>query len=332
MKAVSLSTYNNNLLRALLSLKITEKKIPKPGKDEVVVKMHAASCNPSDIAFIQGGYNIVKTLPAVPGFEGSGTVVETGSNTVSLLGKKVSCFVQEDNDGTWAEYFKLNKNDLIVLREEMNMEQAACFSVNPFTAFALVKLAELNKSNTIIQNAAGGQVPSLVRQVAQIKGIKTIDIVRKKETADKLVAEDVENVLFEQEEQFAEKLHILANDLKATIAFDAVGGSSTGVIFNALPNHSKHIVYGGLSNKTISEVNTMDIIFKDKTISGFNLLDWKDEIGQEKFGFISDKLQNLFIENKLKTVIRGEVKLDNIIRGLKTYLGNMSKGKILIKP
>ena len=107
MKAVILPAYNKNVLRAMLSLKVEEIPIPIPQKDEVLIKIEATPCNPSDIAFMQGGYNIVKTLPSVPGFEGAGTVVSTGdsSEAKKLFKKPVSCFTQEDSHGTWAEYF-----------------------------------------------------------------------------------------------------------------------------------------------------------------------------------------------------------------------------------
>ncbi len=332
MLAIQLPEYKRNVLRALLSLKVIHKEIPKPQNDEVLVKMHAASCNPSDIAFIQGGYNIIKTLPAIPGFEGSGTVVETGSDAKNLINKNVSCFIQNDVDGTWAEYFKIKKENLIVLDKAMDLDQAACFSVNPFTAYALMDIAETKHCKTIIQNAAGGQVPALIRQIAKIRDIETINIVRKPITAERLRKEGVKHVLVEQEDDCFEKLKSLANKLDATVAFDAVGGPLSGFIFNTMPSNSEMVVYGGLSNKPISEVNTMDVIFQNKIINGFNLMDWKTKIGHDKFKRISSELQQLFITRKLKTKIQDSVNLNNIIQGLKTYLGNMSDGKILIKP
>jgi hypothetical protein len=47
---------------------------------------------------------------------------------------------------------------------------------------------------------------------------------------------------------------------------------------------------------------------------------------------IANKLQKMFIDEKLKTNVQGSINMENIIQGLKTYLSNMSKGKILIKP
>jgi len=332
MKSIQLTSYNKNIIRAMLGLKVVEKEISIPGDDEVLVKMHAASCNPSDIAFIQGTYNIVKTLPAVPGFEGAGVIVEAGKNARHLIGKIISTFVQSDADGTWAEYFVVNLNDLIVLKDEMDIDQATCFTVNPFTAYGLIEIALLRESKAIIQNASGGQVAAFIRAMAQENGIDVVDIVRKKESMEMLQSQGAKHVFYENDENFEEQLNALSSSLQATTAFDAVGGKLSGMMLNALAPDSEMVVYGGLSGKTIESIDVMGPIFQNKILSGFNLIDWKNELEEGEFEQISEKLQNKFIEGAYKTTIQGSTTLDNIVKGLRNYISNMSAGKVLIRP
>ncbi len=330
MKGVILPQYNKNIIRALLSLKPEKKELRTPAKDEVVIKMHAAPCNPSDIAFMQGGYNIIKTLPSVMGFEGSGTVIDAGEEAKNLTGKKVSCFVQDNSDGTWADYLITKKENVIVLKDEMDLDQAACFTVNPFTAYGMMDIARVNESKAIVLNAAGGQVPQFMRAMAAEEGMETINIVRKEETAALLKESGVKHVLAETDEAFEKKLKVLCLELKATTAFDAVGGALTGMLFNALPPDSELIIYGGLSNKPASGLDTLPLIFNQKTIYGFNLPDWKEELYD--FEEISEHLQDLFINGTLQTKIQGNTSIDNVVKGLRNYIANMSNGKVLIKP
>ena len=332
MKSIVLPAYNKNVLRAILSLQIQERELPVPRDNEVLIKTHAAPVNPSDIAFIQGGYNIVKTLPAAPGFEGSGIIADAGKHARHLIGKKVSSFVQDDRDGTWAEYFVAHENDLIVLQDNMDMDQAACFTVNPFTAYGMIEIALLRESRAIIQNAGGGQVAAFIRTMAREHGIEVINIVRKPETATKLKQEGVKHVLAQNDELFEEQLKTLAAELNASLAFDAVGGELAGQMFNALTDDAELVVYGGLSNKPLSGIDVMDVIFRNKIISGFNLMDWKNELDETDFEEISGKLQSKFINGTYKTEIREAVSLEDFVKGLKAYLGDMSGGKILIKP
>ncbi len=332
MKSVVLPAYNKNILRAILSLEIQEKELPKLNDDEVLIKTHAAPVNPSDVAFIQGGYNIVKQLPAVPGFEGSGVIVDAGKNANDLIKKKVSAFVQTNHDGSWAEYFVARKKDLIILQDDMDMDQAACFTVNPFTAYALMEIALIRESKAIVQNAAGAQVAALIRTMARENEMEVINIVRKAETAAFLKQQGIQHVLNQTDDTFEEQLKSLSLQLQATTALDAVGGELAGQMFNAMADDSELVVYGGLSGKPLSGIGLMGVIFKNKIISGFNLMDWKRELDTSEFEQVSNELQDKIISGIYKTEIQETVGLDQIVQGLKTYLGNMSGGKILIKP
>ncbi len=102
MRALVLHTYQ---LGSYASLTLEERAVPQPGKGEVLVRVAAAPINPSDLASLQGLYGVPKPLPVVPGIEGCGTVVATGSGLIArrLLGKRVACAAGA-GDGTWAEY------------------------------------------------------------------------------------------------------------------------------------------------------------------------------------------------------------------------------------
>ncbi len=331
MKKIILPSYNKNIIRALRSLRVEQCRLKQPAENEVLIKVHAAPCNPSDIAFLMGGYNIVKELPAVPGFEGSGVVVEAGEGAEDIIGRKVSFFIQNEDCGSWSEYVITNRKKLVVLDEKMNMNQAACFAINPFTARGLLDIALLRDNHAVIQNAAGGQVAAFVRQMAGDMGIEVIDIVRKEKTMKRLKDEGAKYVLLENEPQFEEKLAQLAQKLDARLAFDAVGGTLAGQIFNAMPHDAELVSYGGLSTKDISGIDSMDLIFNDKIVSGFNLPDWREQMDDDFFEGVSREMQDLFISGKYQTRIQGSIDFDNIADGLINYLRNLSKGKMLIR-
>ncbi len=332
MKSVVLQSYNRNIIRAMLGLKVEEVSLPDIRDDELLIKVHAAPVNPSDIAFIQGNYNIVKTLPAIPGFEASGIVIDAGKKSSKYIGSKVSCFVQSDGSGTWAEFVVANVEDIILIKDGMDMDQAACLTVNPFTAYGMFDIAIQYESRAIIQNAAGGQVAAFMRKMAMNNGVEVIDIVRKQASATTLEKEGAKYVLVETEDNFIDRLGELSKELGASVAYDAVGGELSGLMFNALINDSELVVYGGLSGKPIADVNIMDVIFNNKIISGFNLMDWKSEISEDDFLRISNEIQDGFMSGIYNTSIRGISSLEEIVAGLRSYISDMSSGKLLIKP
>lgn len=333
MKAVLLPAYNNNLIRALIGMKVEDRQIPKVFEREVLIKIEASPCNPSDIAFLRGGYNIRKSLPAVPGFEGVGIITEVGDGlSKEFIGKRVSCFVQNDRGGTWSEFVVVSITECIFLKEEMPVDQAACFAVNPFTAFGLYQMAQQELCECIIQNAAAGQVGKFIRVLAKNDELKVINIVRKEDQVVQLKAEGEEYVLNSEDENFKKDLYNLAQKLNATMAFDAVGGEITGLLMNSMPEDSEVVLYGGLSGSDLCQIDPMGIIFDRKILSGFNLLDWFDSLEDEEFEEVSDYLQDLFIKGTLYTDIQASFALNDVVKGVRAYISNMSAGKILLKP
>lgn len=334
MKAIVLPDYNANVIRAMKSLHVGELEIPVPAGGQVLIKVKAAPCNPSDIAFMRGGYNVRKPVPAVMGFECTGTVVETGNDPAAALmkGMRVSCFSRETDSGTWAEYFLTDYKNCLPVRDELDDDQAAAFCINPFTAYALFHMALEKKSGAVIQNGASGQIGIFIRTLARRKHIPVINLVRKEEHIHELIAQGEKYILNINDPDFETSLRNLAGGLNATIAFDAVAGDVSGMILNAMPPGAELVVYGGLSGKQIGLINPLDIIFKSKTVRGFNLGDWKTEIGEKRFQEISGELQSLLTERVLTTRIQCAFSLDEVQQALEQYIRNMSSGKILFQP
>lgn len=331
-KALILPEYNDNLLRAMLGLKVEERITRDPMDDEVLVKMQGTPCNPSDIAFLRGGYNIVKDLPCVPGFEATGIVVEAGSGALDLLNKRISCFIRGDQEGSWAEYFLAKKSDCFIVKDQLPMEEAACLSINPFTAWGLFEYVLEQGSQAFIQNAAGGQVAGQLRQLAKINGVEVINLVRKEEHVELMKAQGIKNVLNTSENSFQDKLFQLTTQLKPLIAFDAVGGEIGSQMLNVMPPSSRLVVYGALSGSLISGIDPMGVIFSKKLISGFNLNDWLDNLDANKLESVTEQIQDLMIASKMSTEIQGKFKLDEAVKGLRSYIKSMSSGKILFTP
>ena len=329
-KAAVIHSYNDNLLRAILAMKVEEVDLPVPGPDELVIRVDASPVNPSDIAFLRGGYNIRKSLPAIPGFEGTGIVVHAGGNAADQKGRRVSFFTQEERNGAWSEYTVTSADNCILTDDHMPLDQAACFSVNPFTAFGLMEIALETGAGLIVQNAGGGQVAGFIRCLAEENGMKVINVVRKNDTAKELREAGFE-VLVSSEDNFPETLAEKAGGRK-TLVLDAVGGEMTGIMLNALPDGSRVVVYGALEGGMVGHIDPMGVIFMDKMVSGFNLNKWRADRTQKELDRISGKLQTIIISGHCKTGIAGTYDLENMVQGIRDYIRNMSAGKILIRP
>src|SRR2546430_16694575 len=65
-------------------LRVESRPWPTPAPDEVLVQMRAAPINPADLNQIEGKYPVRPELPATPGFEGAGVVVDAGGNAPTI--------------------------------------------------------------------------------------------------------------------------------------------------------------------------------------------------------------------------------------------------------
>ena len=74
---------------------------PTPAADEAVVKMRAAPINPADLNQIEGKYPVRAELPATPGFEGAGVVIEFGADVNGLT--TGALVILPHNIGTWRD-------------------------------------------------------------------------------------------------------------------------------------------------------------------------------------------------------------------------------------
>ena len=151
MKALEITEYTGEKS----SFRFIDKPLPKLKENHALVKIHAASINPSDLMFFRGLYGIKKKLPIVPGFEASGRVVGLGSETDKLkIGSRVACVAGYTGDGCYAEYMQTEISNCIPLLDTVTLDEGAMFFVNPLTSYALLELARKKPCTALVQTAA----------------------------------------------------------------------------------------------------------------------------------------------------------------------------------
>ncbi len=179
-------------------LQIKTEPWPKPTADEVVVAMRAAPINPADINSIQGKYPARRDVPAIPGFEGAGVVVELGANVKSIANGAL--VILPHNIGTWREAVAVKASELVVVPSDIEPMQAAMLKINPLTAWRLLHgYVDLRRGDWIIQNAANSGAGRAVIQIAHELGFKTVNVVRRGELVEELRAEGGDIVLVDGE-------------------------------------------------------------------------------------------------------------------------------------
>ncbi|PYL64796.1 MAG: alcohol dehydrogenase [Verrucomicrobia bacterium] len=246
---------------------------PTPAAGEVIVKMRAAPINPADLNQIEGKYPVRAELPATPGFEGAGMIVEVGTKIKGLTNG--SLVILPHNVGTWREAVAVNADELVVVPEGIKPVHAAMLKINPMTAWRLLHdYVDLARGDWLIQNAANSAAGRAVIQIARELGYKTVNIVRRSELIDELRAEGGDVVLID-----SENLRHAVEDAIAgppiRLGLNAVGGESALRLANCLAPGSTLVTYGAMSLQPLKIPNGL-LIFKDLRFRGIWINKWYD--------------------------------------------------------
>ena len=151
---------------------------PKPGDDEVLIRVFASSVNPFDCAVragYMGGY-FNYTLPLILGTDVSGVIEEVGANVTDLApGNEVYTRAGVWRDGSYAEFVVAAGADVAFKPKTVDHFHAAALPHVTLTAWqALVEVAELAPGQTVLVHAAAGGVGHIAIQLSKIRGAKTI--------------------------------------------------------------------------------------------------------------------------------------------------------------
>lgn len=325
MQAIELRAFDGT------SLALVERPLPQPQRGQVLVRVAAAPINPSDQMFIRGLYTIPRTLPTIPGFEGSGVVVDSGGGLLAdaLVGRRCAIGGQA-GDGTWAQYIAVPATTCVPLLPHVGLESGAMLLVNPLTAYALVDIAVQGGHRSIVQTAAAGALGRMISELARRRGLSVIEIVRRPEQVTQLRARGAQYVLDSSAADFDAQLRVLADRLDARIAFDAVAGGTPGQVLAAMPRGARVLVYGALAEEPVM-VHPGELIFQNKRVEGFWLTDWIASKPLPAVMRAALDIQTRLVD-ATSSKIQARFSLAEFRAALDAYAANMSAGKVLLTP
>ena len=282
-------------------LQVRDLELPEPKPDEIVVKMSAAPINPADLNSIEGKYPIKAQLPAIPGMEGAGVVVEVGSGIKNLsVGTQV---ILPHSYGTWRETAVISRDRVVAVPGEMEPLQAAMLKVNPITAWRMLHdFVPLRPGDWVIQNAANSGAGQCVIQIARERGFKTVNVVRRAELIEELRSLGGDVVLADGE-NLREEVAAATGQTAIRLALNAVGGDNALRVARCLASDGTMVTYGAMSLQPLSIPNGM-LIFKNLRFTGFWVNKWYDaataQEREETFAPLFDMAKRGLLRSKVE--------------------------------
>ncbi len=175
------------------ALALVDKPVPQPGKNEVLVRLTAASLNYRDLLTVKGGYGSRQKFPLVPLSDGAGVVEAVGDGVTAfargdrVIGSffeswtggepseaKMRAALGGAVDGTLSEYRMFPAHALVRTPAHLSDVEAATLPCAGVTAWsAVVKLGAIKPGQTVLTQGTGG-VSIFALQIAKMAGARVI--------------------------------------------------------------------------------------------------------------------------------------------------------------
>ncbi len=158
-------------------LHLVERPDPHAAGATAIVRMVAASINPSDVKNVAGRMSQT-TLPRIPGRDYSGVVAEGPSEWLGAAVWGTGGDVGFTRDGTHAEFIEVPVASLVRKPESLTHEQAASLGVTFLTAWiGVMEYARLAEGETLAVIGVGG-VGHAAMELAKYRGARAIGLDR----------------------------------------------------------------------------------------------------------------------------------------------------------
>jgi NADPH:quinone reductase-like Zn-dependent oxidoreductase len=179
MKAIRIHEYGGPEV-----LKYEDAPRPNPAAGEVLVRVHATSVNPVDMAIRNGFFKerMKFKMPFVPGWDVSGVVEAVGPGVTHLKpGDEVYGRTDLARDGAYAEYMAARESEIALKPKSLDHTHAAAIPLTALTAWqALFDAGKLSAGQTVLIHGAAGGVGHFAVQFAKVKGARVIGTASKK--------------------------------------------------------------------------------------------------------------------------------------------------------
>jgi len=295
MKAILLNGINQ-------PLHISDVDIPEINDDEALVKLHAAALNHRDVWILKGQYAGIK-CPVILGSDGCGVVEKVGSSKHAFwVGKEVIInpglnwgnnprvqakdyvILGTPQNGTFAEYIKINIKLLYQKPDHLNTRQAAEFPLAGLTAYrALFVRAKDRSGETVLINGIGGGVALFAAQFAIAAGCSVFITSSTDEKIKKALAMGAKGGVNYKIADWHKQL------LKETDGFDVIIDGAGGEGFAKLVDLAKpsgRIALYGATNGNLNTGVPAKIFWKQLDILGSTMGN------DEEFGLMTAFINN----------------------------------------
>ena len=266
--------------------------------------------------------------PAPVGGEGVGIVVGAGAQAdQALLGKRV-IVLPTYTHGAWAEKVVVPHDKVVEVAPDADPLQLAMLPINPATVHVMLnRFVDLKPGDWVGQPGANSAVGRLVIALAHLRGLKTLNVVRRDEAADEVRAAGGEHVLVSGPDLAADIARELDGE-QLSLVLDGLGGDAATALVGALRFGGTIVTYGSLAGGP-SQVSNADLLAREVRYTGFWLLSWLSTAPRSEIADTYRYLGSLVADGSLSAPVEAAYRLDDYRAALEHAAAPRRSGKVL---
>ncbi|HUC11242.1 MAG TPA: zinc-dependent alcohol dehydrogenase family protein [Stellaceae bacterium] len=298
-----------------------------PGPGEIVFDVLAFPINPADILFCRGNYRLRPQLPATPGAECVGRVTAVGAGVHDIRPGDLVANMQREN---WVQRRRIAARDALPLSAGLDLKQAAMLRINPATALLLLEdHVALKPGDWVIQNVANSAVGRHLIVLANEKGVRTVNVVRRGDVADELTALGADVVMTDGSD-LAERARQATGGAPIRLGIDAVSGEACKRIADSLTDGGVVVTYGSMSGA--DPVISRAALGRGVSLKSFTLGDGLAKRTTEAVRAIYTDLAGKLRQGVLRAPVDATYPIDEIKAALAHAQRGGRHGKVLVLP
>ena len=300
-----------------MSLELREAPMPKPGPDQLLVRVRAAGLNRGE--FLHHGLT-KPGAPKVGGTEGAGEVEGTGERVMGRL------------PASFAEYAVMDKADAITVPQGLSWEEAAATPLTFLVVYdMLVQQGDLKKGEWLLVTGVSAGVGVAALLAGKALGAKVIGTSGSSEKLERLKPLGLDVALQTRAPDFAKKVLEATGGKGVDLVVNNVGGSVFAECIQCLGYEGRLATVGYVDGVMKAEMDIEALHSKRLRLFGVsNKMRNAGQRGVTVAGFKRDFLP-LFASGKLKPVIDRVYDFKDLPQAKARMESNAHVGKIVVR-
>jgi NADPH2:quinone reductase len=318
-------------------LEYVELPTPTPKAGEVLIEAHTIGVSRPELMVRAGSYPWMPPLPAIPGIEMTGTVVERGPGASALaVGQKVFVSARElpVRAGCYAEHIAVPERAPFPLPPEIDLEAAACLS-NYQVAWHLLHTATRGApGRTVLVAQASGGLGSAAVQLARLAGTMAIAVAGTPAKARALLAFGADHAIDRSREDVAARAAEITGGEGVDLILDAEGGPALARYLAMLAPFGLLVSYGklagGVGPEAAAGLDGGPGYLNSGALRVFTMHTFDDQ--PERRRRATQDLIARLIDGGIRPLIHARLPLREAARAHEMLEARQVAGKVLLKP